>query len=69
MASVYIVMANAQVDGASLPTLFLVDTAAPGISVVDDPPFTHSYPHAHPTIAFDVEVGEDAVMRFSTTIG
>ena len=25
---------------------------AAGISVVDDPPFTHTYPHGHPTIRF-----------------
>ena len=36
---------------------------APGIAVVDDPPFTHTYPHGHPTIRFDgVEVGDDAVI-------
>jgi acyl-CoA dehydrogenase len=63
VAAVYIVMANALVDGTELPTLFLVDSALDGIEVVDDPPFTHSYPHGHPTIRFtDVEVGEDAVV-------
>ena len=62
VAAVYIVMANALVDGRRRPTLFLVDREAPGIEVVDDPPFTHSYPHGHPTIRFDVEVGEDAVI-------
>ena len=62
VASVYIVMANALVDGERLPTLFLVDRCVPGIEVVDDPPFTHSYPHGHPAIRFDVEVGEDAVI-------
>jgi acyl-CoA dehydrogenase len=62
VASVYIVMANALVDGERLPTLFLVDRATPGIEVVDDPPFTHSYPHGHPTIRFDVEVPGDAVI-------
>ncbi len=62
IAAVYIVMANARVDGASLPTLFLVDRDAPGITVIDDPPFTHNYPHGHPTIRFDVEVGADAVI-------
>jgi acyl-CoA dehydrogenase len=63
VAAVYIVMANV-LDGADrLPTLFLVDRAAPGIEVVDDPPFTHAYPHGHPTVRFtDVEVGEDAVI-------
>jgi alkylation response protein AidB-like acyl-CoA dehydrogenase len=49
IAAVYIVMALA--EGA--PTLFLVEAGAPGISVVDDPPFTHTYPHGHPTIRFD----------------
>ncbi len=63
IAAVYIVMANALVDDQSLPTLFLVDRDRPGIEVVDDPPFTHTYPHGHPTIRFTgVEVGEDAVI-------
>jgi acyl-CoA dehydrogenase len=45
------------------PTLFLIDAGAPGISVVDDPPFTHTYPHGHPTLRFeDVRVGGDAVI-------
>jgi len=60
VAAVYIVMA--QVAGAG-PTLFLVDGGLPGISVVDDPPFTHSYPHGHPTLRFAaVEVPADAVI-------
>jgi acyl-CoA dehydrogenase len=63
VAGVYIVMANALVDGSALPTLFLVDAGLPGIEVVDDPPFTHTYPHGHPAIRFDgVEVGEDMVI-------
>jgi acyl-CoA dehydrogenase len=62
VAAVYIVMADALVDGEALPTLFLVDRDTPGIEIVDDPPFTHSYPHGHPTIAFDVEVGDDAII-------
>jgi acyl-CoA dehydrogenase len=63
IAAVYIVMANAQVDGEHLPTLFLVDRDASGIEVVDDPPFTHSYPHGHPTLRFTgVEVGDDAIV-------
>ena len=63
VAAVYIVMAKALVDGQELPTLFLVDAGLGGISVVDDPPFTHNYAHGHPTIRFDgVEVGEDAVI-------
>jgi acyl-CoA dehydrogenase len=63
VAAVYIVMAKALVDGQELPTLFLVDAGLDGISVVDDPPFTHNYAHGHPAIRFDgVEVGEDAVI-------
>jgi acyl-CoA dehydrogenase len=60
VAAVYIVMANAEGAG---PTLFLVDRGLDGISVVDDPPFTHTYPHGHPTIRFTgVEVSGDAVI-------
>jgi acyl-CoA dehydrogenase len=59
VAAVYVVVAMTD-DG---PTLFLVDRACDGISVVDDPPFTHSYPHGHPTIRFSgVRVGGDAVI-------
>ena len=37
--------------------------ASDGIELVDDPPFTHTYPHGHPTIRFTgVEVPEDAVI-------
>jgi alkylation response protein AidB-like acyl-CoA dehydrogenase len=59
IADVYIVMAKAM----DLPTLFLVDRGTPGIEIVDDPPFTHSYPHGHPTIRFaGVEVPGDAII-------
>jgi alkylation response protein AidB-like acyl-CoA dehydrogenase len=59
VASVYIVMALA--EGA--PTLFLVEAGLPGIEVVDDPPFTHNYPHGHPTLRFGgVEIPDDAVI-------
>jgi acyl-CoA dehydrogenase len=59
VAAVYIVMAHAE----GLPTLFLVDAALAGIGVIDDPPFTHTYPHGHPTLRFDgVIVPEDAVI-------
>ena len=51
MADVIIVVAAAP-EG---PTLFAVPTDAPGITTVDDPPFTHNYPHGHPTLRFDVE--------------
>ena len=60
IATVYIVVANAEGEG---PTLFLVDATLPGISVVDDPPFTHTYPHGHPTIRFSgVEVRDEDVI-------
>jgi acyl-CoA dehydrogenase len=63
VARVLIVMANV-VDGADrLPTLFLIEPATPGVEYVDNPRFTHNYPHGHPTIRFtDVEVGADAVI-------
>lgn len=58
VAAVYIVMAL-----APEPTLFLVEAGTAGVSVVDDPPFTHNYPHGHPTIRFEgVVVGADAVI-------
>jgi len=44
------------------PTLFLVPAGGDGIAVVEDPAFTHAYPHGHPTLRFDVEVGPDAVL-------
>ena len=63
VAAVYIVMANALVDGQAQPTLFLVDRGLDGIEVIDDPPFSHTYPHGHPTIRFNgVEVPDDAVV-------
>jgi acyl-CoA dehydrogenase len=63
VSRVLIVMANV-VDGADrLPTLFLIEPDAPGVEFVDDPKFTHNYPHGHPTIRFtDVEVAADAVI-------
>jgi alkylation response protein AidB-like acyl-CoA dehydrogenase len=63
IAQVYIVMAKALVDGTEQPTLFLVERGTPGIEVVDDPPFTHSYPHGHPTLRFNgVEVRDEAII-------
>jgi acyl-CoA dehydrogenase len=63
VARVLVVMANV-VDGSEkLPTLLLVEPGAPGVEFVDDPPFTHNYPHGHPTIRFtDVEVAANAVI-------
>jgi acyl-CoA dehydrogenase len=58
------------IDGDQrLPTLFLVDRDRPGIEIVDDPPFTHNYPHGHPTVRYDVEVDADAVLGGDDAIG
>jgi alkylation response protein AidB-like acyl-CoA dehydrogenase len=63
VARVLIVMANV-IDGEEkLPTLLLVEPGADGVEFVDDPQFTHNYPHGHPTIRFtDVRVDSDAVI-------
>jgi acyl-CoA dehydrogenase len=58
VASVLIVVAVAP-EG---PTLFLVPADAPGITVVEDPAYTHSYPHGHPNLRFDAEVDADAAL-------
>jgi acyl-CoA dehydrogenase len=68
-ADYFIVMANVVDGDARLPTLFLVDRDTPGIETVDDPPFTHNYPHGHPTIRFDVEVPGDAVLGGPGAVG
>ena len=57
IAAVIVVMAYAEVDGTLRPTLFAVPADSPGIETVSDVPFTHNYPHGHPTMRFtDVEV-------------
>jgi alkylation response protein AidB-like acyl-CoA dehydrogenase len=63
VARVLIVMANVVDGGQRLPTLFLIEPGAAGVEFVDDPKFTHNYPHGHPTIRFtDVEVEAEAVI-------
>jgi alkylation response protein AidB-like acyl-CoA dehydrogenase len=63
VARVLIVMANVIDGDQRLPTLFLVEPGVPGVEYVDNPKYTHNYPHGHPTIRFtDVEVGEGAVI-------
>jgi alkylation response protein AidB-like acyl-CoA dehydrogenase len=63
VANVLIVMANVVDGNDRLPTLFLVEPDAPGVAVVDDPAYTHNYPHGHPTIQFSgVELPDDAVI-------
>ena len=44
------------------PTLFLVPADAEGVTIVDDPDYTHSYPHGHPNLGFDVQVGPEALL-------
>lgn len=63
VAAVIVVMANV-VDGDDrLPTLFAVPADAAGVSITDDPPFTHAYPHGHPTMLFaDVRVSADDII-------
>ena len=57
VAAVIIVMAYAEVDGRRVGTLFAVPADAPGVEIVEDLPFTHNYPHGHPTMRFtDVEL-------------
>jgi acyl-CoA dehydrogenase len=64
-----ILMVNVVDGDRRLPTLFLVDRDRPGIEVVDDPPFTHNYPHGHPTVRYDCEVAADAVLGGEEMIG
>src|SRR5437764_3203394 len=64
-----IVMVNVVDGDERLPTLILVDRDRPGIDVVDDPPFTHNYPHGHPTVRYDCEVAADAVLGGDAMIG
>jgi len=60
VATVIVVMANLIEGPERLPTLFVVDRDRPGVEIVDDPDFTHTYPDRHPTIGFtNVEVGPD----------
>jgi alkylation response protein AidB-like acyl-CoA dehydrogenase len=65
VAAVVVVMAWAGDPAATgrAPTLFAVPADAPGVEVVDDPPFTHTYPHGHPTLRFTgVELTDDDVL-------
>jgi alkylation response protein AidB-like acyl-CoA dehydrogenase len=66
VAAVIVVMAYAD-DGTGrqpgVPTLFAVPAAAHGVEIVDDPPFSHSFPHGHPVIRFtDVELTDADVL-------
>jgi alkylation response protein AidB-like acyl-CoA dehydrogenase len=72
VAAVIVVMAMAEYPdrpGERLPTLFAVPSDAAGVEIVDDPPFTHNYPHGHPTIRFDCELPADAVLGGPDLVG
>jgi alkylation response protein AidB-like acyl-CoA dehydrogenase len=69
VADFYIVMVNVVDGGERQPTLFLVDRSTPGITFLDDPPFTHNYPHGHPTILFDCEVPASQVLGGPGMVG
>ncbi len=70
VADVIIVMAVAHGQDRSGPTLFAVPANRPGIEVVDDPPFTHNYPHGHPTLAFrEVEVTDAEIIGGREQLG
>lgn len=58
------IIVHALVDGDSAkPTLFLVDSDAPGLTVKREPKFTHTYVFGHPELLFqDVEVAVDRVL-------
>ena len=62
-------MVNVIEGDQRLPTLFLIDRDVPGITFLDDPPFTHNYPHGHPTMAFDCELPASAVLGGEEMIG
>jgi alkylation response protein AidB-like acyl-CoA dehydrogenase len=60
VATAHVVVAIVEGHG---PTLFLVDADRPGIETVADPPFTHNFPHGHPTVRLTgVRVGPEAVL-------
>jgi acyl-CoA dehydrogenase len=60
VADAHVVVANAEGHG---PTLFIVDADRPGLATVDDPLFTHTFPHGHPTIRLSgVRVDGSAVL-------
>ena len=50
VAAVIVVMARTANERA--PTLFAVPADSPGVEIVADPPFTHAFPHGHPTMRF-----------------
>ena len=58
------IIVHALVDGdPGKPTLFLVDSEAPGLTVLREPKFTHTYVFSHRELRFEgVEVGADRML-------
>ena len=71
VAAVIVVMAYAIAeDDDPRPTLFAVPAGSPGVEIVDDPPFTHSFPHGHPAIRFTgVELTDDDILGGPAGLG
>jgi acyl-CoA dehydrogenase len=69
IADFYIVMVNVVDGDRRLPTLFLVDRDTPGVEILDDPPFTHTFPDGHPTMRFRCDVPADAVLGGPDAVG
>jgi acyl-CoA dehydrogenase len=61
VADFLLVLANVEPDGG--PTMFLIDTATPGVKITNVPRYTHTFVYEHPEFTFtDVRVGPDAVL-------
>jgi acyl-CoA dehydrogenase len=63
VVNAYALEPGEDLDDASTPrraTLFAVPADTPGISTVEDPPFTHHYADGHPTMRFDAVRVTDA---------
>jgi alkylation response protein AidB-like acyl-CoA dehydrogenase len=58
------ILVHALVDGdTAQPTLFLVDRDAPGVTVLREPKFTHTYVFGHRELRFEgVEVGAERIL-------
>ena len=51
------------------PTPFLVDAGTPGVEVLEEPAFTHTYPGIHPTMRFECVVGPEQVLGGEELVG
>jgi alkylation response protein AidB-like acyl-CoA dehydrogenase len=63
VAKVIVVMAMVVDHGQRIPTLFAVPADSDGVEIIADVPFTHNYPHGHPTMRFtDVELTDADIL-------